>query len=121
MSETGNNLGRPTERPQFGEAAGKYYASDIINHAAEVTQNGSAAAVASLAQLLPAANVQIQREYFGYSNDSVAYGTIHFKAVIPGEPAADIATVLRAIGTCFVEIWDIQGVVGNSSNPVAYF
>ena len=77
--------------------------------------------MASLLQLLPVADFQIQREYFGYSNESVAYGTIHFKAVVPGEPAADLATIYRAIGTCFVEIWDVQGVVTNSSNPVAYF
>ena len=100
-----------------------YAAKNFINHAPEISGNGTAIAIATQGPMLAGGSVQLQRVAMGSDLNGVDYGTIHFRGLSPVRGEGDIAGIFRLVGTCLVEYWDVaEGVDRNSTkNPIAYF
>ena len=98
-----------------------YAAKNFINHAPEISGNGTALAIAIQGPMLVGGTVELQRIFVGKDIDGVSYGTVHFKGINPKLGVGAIAGIWRMIGTCLVEYWDVATGVYNSSNPIAYF
>ncbi|KAL8832838.1 MAG: hypothetical protein Q9191_000022 [Dirinaria sp. TL-2023a] len=100
-----------------------YAAKDFINHAPEISGNGTAIAIKTQGPMLAGGSVQLQRVFAGADENGVSYGTIHFKGISPVRGVGAIAGIWRLVGTCLVEYWDVaEGVALNeTSNPIAYF
>ena len=102
-------------------AFGKYVATGYINHAPEIPVNGSAAAVAELSQFVPYSTTFIRNLFVGYNENGTAFGTAHVKFSGGGMPDSALADIIRMIGTCLVEHWDVTTPLNASANPIAYF
>lgn len=100
-----------------------YAAKDFINHASEISGNGTALAIAIQTPMLAGGHVNLQRVFVGEDESGVSYGTIHFQGFSVKFGEGDIAGIWRMVGTCLVEYWDIAtGVDRNTTaNPIAYF
>ena len=98
-----------------------YAAKNFINHAPEISGNGTALAIATQGPMLEGGTVELQRIFAGKDADGYSYGTIHFKGINPKLGVGAIAGIWRLDGTCLVEYWDVATGVTNSSNPIAYF
>lgn len=100
-----------------------YVAKDFINHAPEISGNGTAIAIATQTPMLIGGHVNLQRVFVGSDENDVDYGTVHFQGFSVRFGEGDIAGIFKFVGTCVVEYWDVaQGVDRNSTkNPIAYF
>ena len=103
------------------EGYNTYAAKHFINHAPEISDNGTAIAIATQGPMLKGGSTQLQRIFAGQAADGTSYGTIHFRAVSLKLGVGDIAGIWRFVGTCLVEYWDVATGVYNSTNPIAYF
>ncbi|KAG7008226.1 hypothetical protein G7Y79_00006g018460 [Physcia stellaris] len=98
-----------------------YAAKNFINHAPEITGNGTALAIAIQGPMLAGGKVELQRIFAGKDANGTSWGTIHFKGINPKLGVGVIAGIWRLVGTCLVEYWDVAAGVQNSTNPIAYF
>ncbi|CAF9915576.1 MAG: hypothetical protein HETSPECPRED_002528 [Heterodermia speciosa] len=98
-----------------------YAAKNFINHAPEISGNGTAIAIATQGPMLKGGTTEIQRIFAGRDANGTSYGTIHFKGISLKLGVGDIAGIWRFAGTCLVEYWDVATGVYNSTNPIAYF
>ena len=98
-----------------------YAAKNFINHAPEISGNGTAIAIATQGPMLKGGTTELQRIFAGKAADGTSYGTIHFKGISVKLGVGDIAGIWRFAGTCLVEYWDVATGVYNSTNPIAYF
>jgi len=73
--------------------------------------------------MLSTSTVEIQRTFVGYNATGASFGLTYFKGISSDIGAGVIADVVRMIGTCIVEHWDVAQSVdpGNSTNPHPFF
>ncbi|CAF9934402.1 hypothetical protein IMSHALPRED_009696 [Imshaugia aleurites] len=98
-----------------------YAAVNFINHAPEVSGNGTAIVIPFQTAELKGGSVDLQRVFVGTNLTGTSFGTIHFRGNSVAFGEGDIAGIWRMIGTCLVEYWDVASGVEASANPIAYF
>ena len=133
---------------QIDTAENTYVAKQFINHAPEISGNGTELAIKTLKPMLATSTIEIQRVFVGSDNSGNDYSVTYFKGISTVQGTGVIADIWRMIGTCkyklllqqndlhygimpriraltscpgLVEHWDVASGVQNSSNPVAYF
>ncbi|PWY74288.1 hypothetical protein BO70DRAFT_364278 [Aspergillus heteromorphus CBS 117.55] len=107
------------------EAFDKYVAAGYINHSPLVPGNGANTTIAELSQIVPNVNSDLQRAYVGWDRNGTAFGTAHTKVTGGGAigiPDSALVDIIRMVGTCLVEHWDVeQSTEGSHPNPIAFF
>ncbi|PYH82436.1 hypothetical protein BO82DRAFT_353686 [Aspergillus uvarum CBS 121591] len=115
---------------RLSEALTHYVAGKYINHSPLVSGTGVGATAAELTNLVPDVTSQLQRAFVGWDVAGNAFGVAHTR-VIPNSKDNDtkggesaLVDIIRMIGTCMVEHWDVEQEVGSAGaggNPIAFF
>ncbi|PYH29143.1 uncharacterized protein BO87DRAFT_380785 [Aspergillus neoniger CBS 115656] len=107
------------------DAFTKYVATGYINHSPLVTGNDIDTTLGELSAIVPNVDSQLQRAFVGWDKDGTAYGTAHTKVIgnaTMGIPNSALVDMIRMVGTCLVEHYDVQQAVdGTAPNPIAFF
>ncbi|GKZ30979.1 hypothetical protein AbraIFM66950_010804 [Aspergillus brasiliensis] len=113
-----------TER-RLTDAFTKYVATGYINHSPLVPANGVETTMGELSGIVPNVNAQLQHVFVGWDKNGTAYGTAHTRVTgneTMGIPNSALVDMIRMVGTCLVEHYDVQQVVdGTAPNPIAFF
>ncbi|RAL13920.1 uncharacterized protein BO97DRAFT_29412 [Aspergillus homomorphus CBS 101889] len=124
---------------RLNEAMTKYVAGGYINHAPVVSSTGVHATLNELTAIVPRVDSQLLRAFVGYDTAGNVFGVAHTR-VVPLSTATESRTadgegghaaevkesalvdIIRMVGTCLVEHWDVQQTVeGDEVNPIAFF
>ncbi|CAK96248.1 hypothetical protein CBS63078_7057 [Aspergillus niger] len=107
------------------DAFTKYVATGYINHSPLVSANGIDTTLGELSGIVPNVDSQLQHVFVGWDKNGTAYGTAHTKVTgnaTMGIPNSALVDMIRMVGTCLVEHYDVQQAVdGTAPNPIAFF
>ncbi|RAK77692.1 nuclear transport factor 2 family protein [Aspergillus fijiensis CBS 313.89] len=112
------------------DALSHYVAGKYINHSPLVAGTGVTETAAELTNLVPDVTSQLQRAFVGWDAAGNAFGVAHTRVIPnPKEDGAEggesaLVDIIRMVGTCMVEHWDVEQAVGSKGeggNPIAFF